>query len=74
MSELILNTDTLPEPLPQMIPTSRVKVRETKGVVSLFPLSESTDCIDKMFGMFSDGKMSVEKFSKQKSAEKELEL
>ena len=74
MRELILNTNTLPEPLPQMIRTSRVKVQETKGIVSLFPLNESSDCIDKLFGMFSDGKMSVDKFIEQKSREKELEL
>ena len=74
MSELILNTATLPEPLLKMIPTSRVKVREAKGVVSLFPLSDMSDNIDKMFGMFSDGKMTVENFQKQKLAEKELEL
>jgi len=74
MSELILNTATLPEPLLKMIPTSRVKVREAKGVISLFPLSDTSDNIDKMYGMFSDGKISVEDFQKQKHEEKELEL
>jgi len=74
MSELILNTATLPEPLPKMIPTPRVKVREAQGVISLFPLSEMSDIIDKMFGMFSDGKMSAENFQNQKTLEKELEL
>ena len=74
MGELILDTNTLPEPLLKMIPTSRVKVQKTEGVVSLFPFDEPSDCIDKMFGMFSDGKMSVDKFLGQKSAEKELEL
>ena len=37
------------------------------------PESDSSDIIDEMYGMFSDGKMSVEKYQKQKNAEKELE-
>jgi hypothetical protein len=74
MNELILNTNSLPEPLSQMITTSRVKVHQADGVINLLPIDESTDSINKLFGMFSDGKMSIDKYLEEKATEKALEL
>jgi hypothetical protein len=38
MSDLILNVSTLPEPLPRMIRTDRVRVWETDGEIRLTPI------------------------------------
>ena len=74
MNEIILNTNILPEPLLRMIKSERVKVRQVDGVVSLCPVQEQRDGLDQLFGLFSDGPMSVDKFMAEKRAEKDLEL
>ena len=74
MNEIILNTNMLPEPLLKMIKSERVKVRQTDGVVSLWPMPGPPEGLAQLFGMFSGGPMSVEKFLAEKHAEKELEL
>ena len=43
MSDLILNVSTLPEPLPRMVRTDDVMVRETEGVITMTPVEEA-DC------------------------------
>ena len=73
MTEMILNTRALPEPLFRMIHTEKVKVREEYGEIRLTPVRETdNDC--PLLGMFADGKISVDKFIANKKAEKELEL
>ena len=73
MTEIILKTRTLPEPLLRMIHTENVKARELQGEIRLTPVNETdSDC--PFFGMFADGKISVDKFLAEKHAEKELEL
>ena len=79
MNEIILNTNTLPEPLLRMFKSERVKVRQADGVVSLWPMPGPPmpgppEGLDQLFGMFSDGTMSVDKFLAEKHAEKDLEL
>ena len=72
MTEMVLNTKTLPEPLLRLIHTERVKVREAQGEIRLIPVREtSLDC--PFLGMFADGKISADKFIAGKQAEKELE-
>jgi hypothetical protein len=70
MSEVILNTNTLPEPLLRMIQAERVSVRKTDGVVSLFPVLKTPDSVDQLYGMFSGGGMPVDKFIAAKKGEK----
>jgi len=73
MIEIVLNTSTLPEPLFRVIHTERVKAREIDGEIWLTPIRETeTDC--PLLGMFTDGKISVDKFIANKQIEKELEL
>ena len=72
MTEIVLNTDTLPEPLFRLIRTEKVKVRETDGEVLLTPIIETKGGCP-LRGMFADGKLSVDKFMANKQAEKELE-
>ena len=38
MAEIVLNTNTLPEPLLRLIDTDRVKVNKADGIVSLIPI------------------------------------
>ena len=40
MNDLILNTSTLPEPLPRMIRSDKVRVHETDGVITMTPAKE----------------------------------
>jgi virulence-associated protein VagC len=73
MEEFILNVNTLPEPLHRQIRSKRVKVHEADGVFTLTPLTDKGEYTSRLFGMFSDGKLSSESFMTQKQAEKELE-
>ena len=74
MTELVLNTNTLPEPLLRMIPTEKVRVRETDGEIRLTPMRENVDCTIGLRGMFAgDPNMTVEKFLERKRADEELE-
>ena len=73
MVEIILNTNTLPESLIRLIHAEKVRVRETHGEILLTPIRESdVDC--PLLGMFSDGRISVDKFIANKRTEKELDL
>ena len=73
MTEMVLDTRTLPEPIMRMIHTKKVKVRKTGGDFVITPIrEESVEC--PLLGMFSDGKISSEKFMARKQAEKELEI
>ena len=74
MNDLVLNASVLPEPLLRMIRTDKVRVSEADGVITMTPVEEAFDCTAEVFGMYSDGILSVDKFLKHKHAEKELEL
>jgi hypothetical protein len=73
MTEMVLDTRTLPEPLFRLIQTEKVKVREAHGEIRLTPIRE-TDIDCPLLGMFADGKISIDKFIANKQAEQELEL
>ena len=72
MTEMVLDTKTLPEPMVQIIRTKKVKVREKQGDFIITPIREDeVEC--PLLGMFADGKISSYKFMAQKQEEKELE-
>ena len=73
MIEIVLDTHTLPEPIVQMIHSKQVKIRESDGDFVITPIREDSE-VCPLFGMFSDGKISTEKFHAQKQEEKKLEL
>jgi hypothetical protein len=73
MEEIILSVNTLPAPLYKFIRSEKVKARESNGVITLTPIDDKKDSSTRLFGMFSDGKLSVDKFMAQKRADKELE-
>jgi hypothetical protein len=71
LTEIVLDTKTLPEPLFRLIQTEKVKVRQADGEILLTPVEE-TDLECPLLGMFSDGKISVDKFIADKKTEKRL--
>jgi hypothetical protein len=73
MEEIILNVSALPAPLYQYIRSEKVKARESNGVITLTPVDDKEDSSTRLFGMFSDGRLSVDKFMAQKRADKEFE-
>jgi len=72
MTELVLNTSTLPEPLYRLIRTEKVKVRESHGEIRLTPIADTNKGCP-LRGMCADGKLSSYSFMERKQAEKELE-
>jgi hypothetical protein len=73
MTDIELDVQTLPEPILSRIHTPKVKVHEENGVITLIPIKMERANINKFIGMFSDGKLSSEKFIQNKKYEKELE-
>jgi hypothetical protein len=72
MSEVILNTSALPDPLPHMIKTPRVKVTESGRDICLTPIDDAdTEC--PLLGLCVDSDLTVEKMLAMKRADKELE-
>lgn len=71
MGEMILNTNILPEPLFKMIRSPKMRVQETDKGIIIMPVenNQSLDAIKKARGMYTDGKLSVDKFLAEKRAE-----
>jgi len=74
MMEMILNTSALPETLFRLIQTEKVTLREADGEISLIPLEEPIDYIEKLRGSLAAyPEMSVDKFLERKHADKEFD-
>jgi len=75
MTNDILSTNVLPEPLRRLIATERFRVSQIDGEVRLTPIMEKPDCTVGFRGMFADfPEMSLDKFMERKHADKELDL
>ena len=71
MTELVLNANTLPEPLFRLIRSEKVKVNEANGIINLVPILEiKDDC--PLRGIAADSNLTVEKFLAMTHDEKEL--
>jgi len=71
VDELVLSTNTLPEPLLRLIKTNKVKVDETNGIISLIPITESkTDC--PLRGLAAGSSLTVERFLAMTHDDKEM--
>jgi len=71
VTELVLNTNTLPEPLLRLISSEKVKVNESNGIINLVPILEiKDDC--PLRGIAADSKLTVEKFLAMTHDEKEI--
>ena len=76
MSEMILNTRTLPEPLYRRIRSDKVRVHEENGAIILTPIVDTTkqaEAIERLCGMFKSDGHAVDRFMEQKRLEKEIE-
>ena len=74
MTEMVLDINELQSTIFSKITTKKVKVSEDNGTITLKPISEEKTNYSHLIGMFSDGKISVDDFIKEKQKEKELEL
>ena len=74
MAEMILDIQSLSEMVFSRVPTKKVKVYEDNGIITLTPFYEEKPRFDHLIGIFSDGKMTVDKFLEKKRQEMELEL
>ena len=71
MTEMVLNTNTLPESLFCMINAEKVKVSESGGIINLIPIMESTsDC--PLRGLAADSSLTVDRFLAMTHDETEL--
>ncbi|MDR1663468.1 MAG: hypothetical protein LBR83_00905 [Clostridiales bacterium] len=72
--EMVLNANTLPEPLFRLIRTEKLRVRETGGEIRLIPIEEPIDYIKELRGSLSEyPEMSVDNFLARKHADKGLD-
>ena len=61
MHDIVLQTNTLPEPLLRIIRTEQVRVNEANGVINLIPLVENTeDCF--LRGLTAGSSLTVDRF------------
>jgi len=73
MSEMVLNTSTLPEPLFRLIRTEKVTVNEANGVISLIPVKENkSNC--PLRGIAADSSLTVDSFLAMTHDETEMRL
>ena len=77
MIDMIISVRTLPEHLLRCIRSNSVRFHENNGIITLTPIEEPEKDIwsglDELRTIFSNGKMSTEKYTAQKQIDKELE-
>ena len=69
---MILDINMLPEALFPRVKTGKVKFHEENGTFVLTPIEEQKS-FDNLAGMFSDGKLSIDNYLKQKQMDKGFE-
>jgi len=71
MTEMVLDTNTLPGPLLRLIRAEKVKVNESGGIISLIPIMEGeNDC--PLRGLATDSGFTLDKFLAMTHDEKEV--
>jgi len=73
MESIIIDRQMLPEAINSYIHSEKIRVVKENGSIYLSPIIDKYSILEKSFGMFSDGKLSSERFIKEKELEKELE-
>ncbi|MDR1419556.1 MAG: hypothetical protein LBI86_04220 [Treponema sp.] len=73
MESIIIDRETLPGTIISYIHSQKIRLIEENGNIILSPVIEKYSILEKSYGMFSDGKLSSEKFIEEKKIEKELE-
>ena len=74
MTEMVLDIQTLLGIIFSKLPAKKVKFFEENGTITLTPFYEEKPRFDHLIGIFSDGKMSVDKFLENKRQEMKLEF
>ena len=75
MTETVMLKNALPEFLQKAIPTEKVYVKETDGIIQVTPYVENIDCTIGLRGILADcDEMSVDNFLRRMRADKELDL
>ena len=72
MTDMVMSTKTLPDLLLRLIHSERVRVREEDGEFRVTPIVESAESCP-FLGLYSDGKLTVDKHLEWKHEDKELE-
>ena len=73
MSDVVQDINVLPKTLFSRIKAEKVLFYEKNGVFTLTPFVEEEKSFEKLKGMFSDGKLSIDNYLKEKQLEKALE-
>ena len=76
MTEMVLPTRALPEPLLRLISSDSVKIHEdVNGEIRLIPVKELAKPVNNctFLGMYTDGKLTVDGYLERKRMDKELE-
>ena len=75
MTDTVMDIKALPDFLLKVIPTKKVHVKESNGIVQLVPVKEFVDCTSTLRGMFAgDSDMTVDRFLERKYSDMELDL
>jgi len=69
---MVLDVNMVPEAIFSHIKTEKVRFHEENGNIVLSPIKNNPN-VNELFGMFSDGKLSIDGYLKEKQLEKELE-
>jgi predicted nucleic acid-binding protein len=69
METMIIDREILPETIISYIHSEKIKVVKKNGNIILYPVNEKYLILKKSFGIFSDGKLSSERFMKEKELE-----
>lgn len=74
METMIIDKKTLPSFISSHIHSDKIKLFERNGSIILSPLDGNKySILEESFGLFSDGKLSSERFMAEKMQEKETE-
>ena len=73
MNEIILNTNTLPEPLLGLVGADKVRVSKSDSTIIMTPIKESIDYIEELYGSCADSRLTVDKFLEWTREDKEID-
>ena len=65
MESTIIDRQMLPEVIISYIHSEKIRMVKENGSIYLSPINEKYSILEKSYGMFSDGKLSSERFIKE---------
>jgi hypothetical protein len=73
MSDMVMDVNMVPEAIFSHVKTEKVKFHVENETFVLTPVVTEEKTFDPLIGMFSDGKLSIDGYLKEKRLERELE-